>query len=167
MFGSSLALSISDIPFNGPIAGVQVAYAAEDVIINPSAADKEVSLLDLTVAGTKEAINMVESGAQELSEDIMLQALLKGHEAIQELVDFQNYIVAAVGKEKAEVELLQVDAWLKFEIETSLYWSVAKAVQVEEKLAREAATQAVKEEVLASYQEALRKMRIRKLFCVM
>ena len=66
-----------------------MAYAAEDFIINPSAADKEVSLLDLTVAGTKEAINMVESGAQELSEDIMLQALLKGHEAIQELVDFQ------------------------------------------------------------------------------
>ena len=153
MFGSSLALSISDIPFNGPIAGVQVAYAAEDFIINPSAADKEVSLLDLTVAGTKEAINMVESGAQELSEDIMLQALLKGHEAIQELVDFQNYIVAAVGKEKAEVELLQVDADLKVEIETAYYDQLAKAVQVEEKLAREAATQAVKEEVLTSYQE--------------
>ena len=153
MFGSSLALSISDIPFNGPIAGVQVAYAAEDFIINPSAADKEVSHLDLTVAGTKEAINMVESGAQELSEDIMLQALLKGHEAIQELVDFQNYIVAAVGKEKAEVELLQVDADLKAEIETAYYDQLAKAVQVEEKLAREAVTQTVKEEVLASYQE--------------
>ena len=153
MFGSSLALSISDIPFNGPIAGVQVAYAAEDLIINPSASDKDVSQLDLTVAGTKEAINMVESGAQELSEDIMLQALLKGHEAIQELVDFQNYIVAAVGKEKTEVELLQVDADLKVEIETAYYDQLAKAVKVEEKLAREAATQAVKEEVLTSYQE--------------
>ena len=153
MFGSSLALSISDIPFNGPIAGVQVAYAAEDFIINPSASDKEVSQLDLTVAGTKEAINMVESGAKELSEDIMLQALLKGHEAIQELVDFQNYIVAAVGKEKAEVELLQVDADLKSEIEAAYYDQLAKAVQVEEKLAREVATQAVKEEVLTSYQE--------------
>ena len=153
MFGSSLALSISDIPFNGPIAGVQVAYAAEDFIINPSASDKDVSQLDLTVAGTKEAINMVESGAQELSEDIMLQALLKGHEAIQELVDFQNYIVAAVGKEKAEVELLQVGTELKVEIETAYYDQLAKAVQVEEKLAREVATQAVKEEVLTSYQE--------------
>ena len=153
MFGSSLALSISDIPFNGPIAGVQVAYAAEDFVINPSASDKDVSQLDLTVAGTKEAINMVESGAQELSEDIMLQALLKGHEAIQELVDFQNYIVAAVGKEKAEVELFQVDADLKAEIEAVYYDQLAKAVQVEEKLAREAATKAVKEEVLASYQE--------------
>ena len=153
MFGSSLALSISDIPFNGPIAGVQVAYAAEDFIINPSASDKEVSHLDLIVAGTKEAINMVEAGAQELSEDIMLQALLKGHEAIQELVDFQNYIVAAVGKEKAEVELFQVDADLKAEIEAVYYDQLAKAVQVEEKLVREAATKAVKEEVLASYQE--------------
>ncbi|ETW91453.1 polynucleotide phosphorylase [Streptococcus thermophilus MTH17CL396] len=153
MFGSSLALSISDIPFNGPIAGVQVAYAAEDFIINPSASDKEVSHLDLIVAGTKEAINMVEAGAQELSEDIMLQALLKGHEAIQELVDFQNHIVAAVGKEKAEVELFQVDADLKAEIEAVYYDQLAKAVQVEEKLAREAATKAVKEEVLASYQE--------------
>ncbi|MCE2074321.1 polyribonucleotide nucleotidyltransferase [Streptococcus thermophilus] len=153
MFGSSLALSISDIPFNGPIAGVQVAYAAEDFIINPSASDKEVSHLDLIVAGTKEAINMVEAGAQELSEDIMLQALLKGHEAIQELVDFQNYIVAAVGKEKAEVELFQVDADLKAEIEAVYYDQLAKAVQVEEKLARGAATKAVKEEVLASYQE--------------
>lgn len=153
MFGSSLALSISDIPFNGPIAGVQVAYAAEDFIINPSASDKEVSHLDLIVAGTKEAINMVEAGAQELSENIMLQALLKGHEAIQELVDFQNYIVAAVGKEKAEVELFQVDADLKTEIEAVYYDQLAKAVQVEEKLAREAATKAVKEEVLASYQE--------------
>ena len=153
MFGSSLALSISDIPFNGPIAGVQVAYAAEDFIINLSASDKEVSHLDLIVAGTKEAINMVEAGAQELSEDIMLQALLKGHEAIQELVDFQNYIVAAVGKEKAEVELFQVDADLKAEIEAVYYDQLAKAVQVEEKLAREAATKAVKEEVLASYQE--------------
>lgn len=153
MFGSSLALSISDIPFNGPIAGVQVAYAAEDFIINPSASDKEVSHLDLIVAGTKEAIDMVEAGAQELSEDIMLQALLKGHEAIQELVDFQNYIVAAVGKEKAEVELFQVDADLKAEIEAVYYDQLAKAVQVEEKLAREAATKAVKEEVLASYQE--------------
>ena len=153
MFGSSLALSISDIPFNGPIAGVQVAYAAEDFIINPSASDKEVSHLDLIVAGTKEAINMVEAGAQELSEDIMLQALLKGHEAIQELVDFQNYIVAAVGKEKADIELFQVDADLKAEIEAVYYDQLAKAVQVEEKLAREAATKAVKEEVLASYQE--------------
>ncbi len=94
MFGSSLALAISDIPFNGPIAGVQVGYVNGELIINPDKAQMEASLLDLTVAGNKDAINMVESGAKELSEDIMLEALLKGHATIQELLDFQNQIVA-------------------------------------------------------------------------
>lgn len=153
MFGSSLALSISDIPFNGPIAGVQVAYIDGEFIINPSAEQKETSLLELTVAGTKEAINMVESGAKELSEDIMLEALLKGHEAVQELIAFQEEIVAAVGKEKAEVELLQVDPGLQAEIITAYNADLQKAVQVEEKKTREAATEAVKEEVTAVYEE--------------
>ena len=153
MFGSSLALSISDIPFNGPIAGVQVAYIDGEFIINPSVEQKEASLLELTVAGTKEAINMVESGAKELSEDIMLEALLKGHEAVQELIAFQEEIVAAVGKEKAEVELLQVDPELQAEIIAAYNADLQKAVQVEEKKAREAATEAVKEEVTAFYEE--------------
>lgn len=153
MFGSSLALSISDIPFNGPIAGVQVAYIDGDFIINPTAEQKELSLLELTVAGTKDAINMVESGAKELSEDIMLEALLKGHEAVRELIAFQEEIVAAVGKEKAEVELLQVDADLQVEIIAAYNTDLQKAVQVEEKKAREAATEAVKEEARAVYEE--------------
>lgn len=153
MFGSSLALSISDIPFYGPIAGVQVAYIDGEFIINPSAEQKEASLLELTVAGTKEAINMVESGAKELSEDIMLEALLKGHEAVQKLIAFQEEIVAAVGKEKAEVELLQVDPGLQAEIITAYNADLQKAVQVEEKKMREAATEAVKEEVTAVYEE--------------
>ena len=153
MFGSSLALSISDIPFNGPIAGVQVAYIDGEFIINPSAAQREASLLELTVAGTKEAINMVESSAKELSEDIMLEALLKGHEAVRELIAFQEEIVAAVGKEKAEVELLQVDPELQAEIIAAYNADLQKAVQVEEKKAREAATEAVKEQVIAVYEE--------------
>ncbi|MGF1391471.1 polyribonucleotide nucleotidyltransferase [Streptococcus infantarius] len=153
MFGSSLALSISDISFNGPIAGVQVAYIDGEFIINPSAAQKEESLLELTVAGTKDAINMVESGAKELSEDIMLEALLKGHEAVRELIAFQEEIVAAVGKEKAEVELLQVDPELQAEIIAAYNADLQKAVQVEEKKAREAATEAVKEQVIAVYEE--------------
>ena len=153
MFGSSLALSISDIPFNGPIAGVQVAYIDGQFIINPSAAQKEASLLELTVAGTKDAINMVESGAKELPEEIMLEALLKGHEAVRELIAFQEEIVAAVGKEKAEVELLQVDPGLQAEIIIAYNADLQKAVQVEEKKAREAATEAVKEQVIAVYEE--------------
>lgn len=153
MFGSSLALSISDIPFDGPIAGVQVGYVDGQIIINPSQEQAEQSLLELTVAGTKHAINMVESGAKELSEEIMLEALLKGHEAVKELITFQEEIVAAVGKEKAEVELLHVDAELQAEIIAAYNSDLQKAVQVEEKLAREAATQAVKDQVTAVYEE--------------
>lgn len=153
MFGSSLALAISDIPFDGPIAGVQVGYVDGQFIINPDQAQKEVSLLDLTVAGNKDAINMVESGAKELPEEIMLEALLKGHAAIQELLDFQNQIVAAVGKEKAEVELLQVDPELQAEIVAAYNADLQQAVQVEEKLAREDATNAVREQVKAVYEE--------------
>ena len=130
-----------------------MAYIDGEFIINPSAEQKEASLLALTVAGTKEAINMVESGAKELSEDIMLEALLKGHEAVQELIAFQEEIVAAVGKEKAEVELLQVDPGLQAEIITAYNADLQKAVQVEEKKTREAATEAVKEEVTAVYEE--------------
>ena len=153
MFGSSLALSISDIPFNGPIAGVQVAYIDGDFIINPTAEQQESSLLELIVAGTKEAINMVESGAKELSEDIMLKALLKGHEAICELIAFQEEIVAAIGKEKSDVELLQVDVDLQAEIIGAFNTDLQKAVQVEEKKAREAATEKVKEVVKITYRE--------------
>src|SRR3712207_3878308 len=153
MLGSSLALSISDIPFNGPIAGVQVAYVEGEFIINPDKAQQESSLLELTVAGTKDAINMVESGAKELPEAIMLEALLVGHKAIQELIAFQEEIVAAVGKEKAEVELLQVAADLQAEIIETYNADLQRAIQVEEKKAREAATEAVKERVMAAYEE--------------
>ncbi|MGV3005337.1 polyribonucleotide nucleotidyltransferase [Streptococcus pluranimalium] len=151
MFGSSLALAISDIPFKRPIAGVQVAYVDGEFIINPDKVQTEASALELTVAGTKEAINMVESGAKELSEDIMLEALLKGHEAIQELIAFQEEIVAAVGKEKADVELLQVDPELFKEINDKYYADLARAVQVEEKLARQDATHEVREQVFGEY----------------
>ncbi|MEY8434838.1 polyribonucleotide nucleotidyltransferase [Streptococcus hyointestinalis] len=153
MFGSSLALAISDIPFDGPIAGVQVGYGDGEFIINPSQAQKESSLLELTVAGSRDAINMVESGAKELSEEVMLEALLKGHEAVRDLIAFQDEIVKAVGKEKAEVELLQVDADLQAEIIQNYNSQLQAAVQVEEKKAREAATEAIKEEVIAAYEE--------------
>jgi polyribonucleotide nucleotidyltransferase len=153
MFGASLALSISDIPFNGPIAGVEVGYVDGELVINPTVEQYEKSLLELSVAGTSEAINMVESGAKELSEEVMLEALMAGHAAIKALVAFQEEIVAAVGKEKSEVELLQVDAELSREINDAYYPELAQAVQVEEKLAREDATNAVREKVIAIYEE--------------
>lgn len=151
MFGSSLALAISDIPFDGPIAGVEVAYVDGEYIINPTVAQQEASSLELSVAGNINAINMVESGAKELSEEVMLGALLAGHNAVKELIAFQNEIVAKVGKAKAQVELLQVDESLKAEIIAAYNSDLQKAVQVEEKLAREAATQAVKDAVNAAY----------------
>ncbi|QDK71823.1 polyribonucleotide nucleotidyltransferase [Lactococcus protaetiae] len=153
MFGSSLALAISDIPFDGPIAGVEVAYVDGAYVINPSVTQVEASSLELSVAGNINAINMVESGAKELSEDVMLGALLAGHAAVKELIEFQNEIVAKVGKEKADVELLHVDQELKAEIIAQYNSDLQKAVQVEEKLAREAATQAVKDVVIAAYSE--------------
>ncbi len=109
MLGSSLSLAISDIPFDGPIAGVEVAYIEGQYVINPSKEQKEISKLELSVAGTEKAINMVESGAKELSEEVMLGALLAGHDAVKQLIEFQKQIVLAVGKEKREVDLLQVD----------------------------------------------------------
>ncbi len=151
MLGSSLALAISDIPFDGPIAGVEVAYIDGEYIINPTVAEKEASSLELSVAGNINAINMVESGAKELSEEVMLGALLAGHNAVKELIEFQNEIVAKVGKEKAEVELLHVDEALKAEIISAYNSDLQKAVQIEEKLAREVATQAVKNKVVADY----------------
>ncbi|EAO74537.1 polyribonucleotide nucleotidyltransferase, partial [Streptococcus agalactiae COH1] len=128
------------------------AYVDGNFIINPTAQEQEASALELTVAGTKEAINMVESGAKELSEEIMLEALLKGHEAVCELIAFQEEIVTAIGKEKAEVELLQVDPELQAEIIATHNIALQAAVQVEEKKAREAATEAVKEVVIGEYE---------------
>ncbi|MDR3157336.1 MAG: polyribonucleotide nucleotidyltransferase [Lactobacillales bacterium] len=153
MLSSSLVLSISDIPFDGPIAGVEVGYIDGEYILNPTAKQKLVSTLDLSVAGTKDAINMVESGAKELSEEVMLGALLFGHKAIQELIAFQEKIVEACGKEKSEVPLLIVDEDLKQKIFDEYYAKIAQAVQVPEKLAREEATQVVKDEVIAAYEE--------------
>ena len=153
MLGSSLALSISDVPFDGPIAGVEVGRVNGEYVLNPTVEQAEQTDIELTVAGTKKAINMVESGAKEVSEDDMLGALLFGFEAIKELVAFQEEIVAAVGKPKMEVTLLQVDADLKKEIFDGYYQTMKTAVMTEEKLAREDEIDNVKETVKEVYAE--------------
>lgn len=153
MFGSSLALAISDIPFDGPIAGVEVGRVAGQYILNPTVEQAEETDIELTVAGTKKAINMVESGAKEVSEEDMLGALLFGFDAIKELVAFQEEIVAAVGKEKMAITLLQVDEALKNEIFTAYYPLMKQAVLTEEKLAREDNIEAVKEQIKENYSE--------------
>ena len=117
LLGSSVATSISKIPFNGPIAGVKVGYIKNKYVINPTPEELENSLIDLTVAGTKNAINMVESSAHEASEEIMLKALMKGHKAIKELVKFQEEIVKEIGEEKMEYEHLEITDELRKEID--------------------------------------------------
>ena len=153
MFGSSLALAISDIPFDGPIAGVDVGRVNGEYVLNPTVEQHAQSDIDLTVAGTKQAINMVESGAKEVSEEDMLGALLFGFDAIKELVAFQSEIVAAVGKEKMEVSLLQVDAELKKEIFAGYYETMKTAVMAMDKLAREDEIEKVKATVKEVYAE--------------
>ena len=152
MLGSSLALSISDIPFDGPIAGVQVGRVNGKYILNPTIEQQEQSDIDLTVAGTKKAINMVESGAKEVSEEDMLGALLFGFEAIKEMVAFQEEVVSQVGKEKMEVVLLQLDPELKKAIYGANYQTMKTAVLTEEKLAREEEIENVKAMIIAEYE---------------
>lgn len=155
MLGSSLALCISDIPFNGPIAGVNVGRVNGEYILNPTIEQAALSDIELTVAGTKDAINMVESGAKEVSEEDMLGALLFGHAAVKELVAFQEKIAAEVGKEKMEITLLQVSEDLETEINDAYKGKMVAAIQTEEKLAREENIEALKEEIYALYEEKL------------
>ncbi|MFV0382222.1 MAG: polyribonucleotide nucleotidyltransferase [Breznakia sp.] len=136
MFGASLALGISDIPFNGPIAGVNVGYIDGEYIINPTPEQIAYSSIDLAVAGTKYAVNMVEAGAKEVSEAEMLGAIMFGHEAIKELVAFQEEIIAKVGKEKREIELYVVDSAIDEEIRDSFEKQIRSAVSIEKKLER-------------------------------
>ncbi|MEY8189440.1 MULTISPECIES: polyribonucleotide nucleotidyltransferase [Peribacillus] len=153
MLGSSLALSVSDIPFEGPIAGVVVGRINNEFIINPTVDQLAKSDINLTVAGTKDAINMVEAGANEVPEETMLEAIMFGHDEIKKIIAFQEKIVAEIGKEKMQVTLYQVDAELEAEVKGLCEADLNKAVQVQEKHAREDAIKAVKDRVLVHYEE--------------
>ena len=136
MFGASLALCISDIPFNGPIAGVKVGRINGELVANPTVAQMEESDIDLTVAGTAQALNMVEAGAKEVSEEDVLAALMFGHEQIKKLCAFQEEIVAACGKEKREIELYAVDETINSEVRANFEAQIRAAVSIKEKLER-------------------------------
>lgn len=151
MFGSSLALSISDIPFDGPIAGVYVGRVDGKLIINPTVEQKEHSDLNLAVAGTKDAINMVEAGANELSEDEMLDAIMFGHEAIKKLCEFQIEIAKEIGKAKRTVKLYEPDEAIKNDIYSRIYDRMVKAISIFDKLERQNAIDALKNEILDDY----------------
>ncbi|MBQ4634539.1 MAG: polyribonucleotide nucleotidyltransferase [Bacilli bacterium] len=153
MFGSSLSVSISKIPFDGPIAGVKVGRVNGEFVINPTPAELEMSDIDLTVAGTKNAINMVESGAKEVSEEDMLEALMFGHEAIKELCAFEEQIIAEVGQEKMEYEKLEIEEELRSEIYSLAATRLDEAMRIKGKLEKYAAIDNVKAEVVAKYEE--------------
>jgi len=152
MFGSSLATSISEIPFDGPIAGVKVGRVNGEFVINPTKEQTEVSDIDLTVAGTKDAINMVEAGSKEVSEEDMLEALMFGHEAIKELVSFQEEIIADCGKEKMEYEVLEITDELKAEISSLASSRLNEAMRIPDKLEKYAAIDQIKEEIVTKYE---------------
>ena len=130
MFGASLALSISDIPFDGPIAGVYVGRVDGKFIINPSVEEKEKSDINLAVAGTSEAINMVEAGAKEVSEEEMLTALQIGHDAIKELCAIEEEVIAECAKEKMEVVLYEIDPSIKAYVDEHAADEIRKAVKL-------------------------------------
>lgn len=146
MLGSSIALGISDIPFAGPIAGVVVGRVDGKYIINPTTAEAEKSDINLTVAGTSAAINMVEADAEEVLEEDMLDALMFGHEEIKKLNAFQNEIISAVGKEKVVVDLYAIPEEIDRQIRAYCEDKLHQAIIVFDKLERAKAIDAVKED---------------------
>ncbi|MCF0115182.1 MAG: polyribonucleotide nucleotidyltransferase, partial [Erysipelotrichaceae bacterium] len=136
MFGASLALCVSNIPFNGPIAGVQVGRVNGELICNPTVEQMEQSDISLTVAGTKDAINMVEAGAKEVSEEDMLEALMFGHDNIKKLCAIQEEIMTACGKEKMEVVLYEINPTVKALVDEKGKARIEEAVSIKGKLER-------------------------------
>jgi polyribonucleotide nucleotidyltransferase len=151
LFGSSLATCISKIPFNGPVAAVKVGRVDGEFVINPTVEQSEKSDIDLTVAGTKDAINMVEAGAREASEDDMLEALMFGHEAIKKLIAFEEEVINAIGVEKMEYEKLEITDELRSEVDSIVRDRLDKALRIKDKLEKYSAIDNLEEEVIEKY----------------
>ena len=151
LFGSSLATCISKIPFNGPVAAVKVGRVDGKFVINPTVEQSEKSDIDLTVAGTKDAINMVEAGAREASEDDMLEALMFGHEAIKKLIAFEEEVINAIGVEKMEYEKLEITDELRSEVDSIVRDRLDKALRIKDKLEKYSAIDNLEEEVIEKY----------------
>ncbi len=154
LLGSSLATCISKIPFNGPVAAVKVGRVDGKFVINPTVEEAENSDIDLTVAGTYEAINMVEAGAKEVSEDDMLEALLFGHEAVKKLVEFEKSIIAEIGEEKMDYPKLEITDEFKEEISTQIKDNIDKALRIKDKAEMYGTLDTIKEELIEKYKVA-------------
>jgi polyribonucleotide nucleotidyltransferase len=155
MIGASIALTISDIPFNGPIAGVHVGRVDGQFVINPTLKQVEKSDMDVIVAGTKDAIMMVEAGANEVMEDEILEAILFGHEEIKKLIAFQEEIKKEIGKPSIEVELFETDPQVIEMVKEFATQKITSALKTAEKLEREALVEQVKEETHQYFKEKL------------
>ncbi len=152
LFGSSLALGISNIPFDGPVAGVYVGRIDGQFVINPTLEQNELSDIHLAIAGTMDAINMVEAGAKEVSEEAMLEAMMVGHAAIKKLCAFQLEIIEKIGVPKREIELYKIDASLEAAVRTSAQARLVKAISIFDKLERQNAIEDIQAEVIAGYE---------------
>ena len=151
LLGSSIAVSISKIPFNGPVAAVKVGKVNGEYIINPTIEQTEKSEIDLTVAGTKDAINMVEAGAKEASEDDMLEALMFGHEAIKKLIAFEEEIIKEIGIPKMEYEKLEISENLIAEVDSIVRNRLDQALRIKDKLEKYTAIDDLENEVIEKY----------------
>ncbi len=151
LFGSSLATCISQVPFNGPVAGVKVGRVNGKLVINPTVEESEASDIDLTVSGTKDAINMVEAGSKEVSEEDMLEALMFGHEAIKELIAFQEKIIEEIGVEKYDYPKLEISKELIEEVTNLVKDKIDSALRIKEKQEKYAALDDTKEQLLEKY----------------
>ena len=152
LLGSSIATSISKVPFNVPVAGVKVGRVNGEFIINPTAEQLEHSDIDLTVAGTSEAINMVESSAKEVMEEDMLEALMFGHEAVKKLVEFEEKIVKEIGEPKMEYEKLEIASELKEEVTNLIKDDIDKALRIKDKLEKYSKLDEIKENLICKYE---------------
>ena len=163
LLGSSIATSISKVPFNGPVAGVKVGRVNGKFVINPTTEQAEVSDIDLTVAGTSEAINMVESSAKEVKEEDMLEALMFGHEAVKKLVEFENKIVKEIGTEKMEYEKLEISDELKEEVTNLIKDDIDKALRIKDKLEKYNKLDEIKENLVSKYEKENEDMHLEEL----
>ena len=151
LFGSSLALGISEIPFDGPVCGVVVSKIGKEYIINPTVEELERSELNLTVAGTKDAICMVEAGANECSEKVVLDGILFGHEAIKKLCEFQSEIIASIGKEKVELDKAELESDLVEAVTNYAYENILEAIQMKDKLASQNRVEEIKQQAIGYF----------------
>ncbi|MDX6152509.1 polyribonucleotide nucleotidyltransferase [Marinococcus sp. PL1-022] len=164
MVGSSLALSLSDIPFYGPVSGAVIGRVDGEFVVNPSESEAARSDIELTVAGTKDAINMVEAGADEVPEETMLEGIMFGHEEIKRLVEFQEGIISELGREKMEVQLSQTDKDLEETIRSEFQDSVKEAVMVNDKKERDVAIQELKTQISEPYEEEEQHSEVKDIF---